>query len=807
MKKFLLTFLLTLSSAVAFAMSGSGTEADPYLVKTASDLYDIRNAPSAYYKLNNDIDLTSWINASYPDQGWVPICSATAFSGSFDGNGYTISGLYINRTTEYNGLFAKAEGATLKNIHVKCNVTGANYTGAIVGQATNVSITDAFVEGNVSGGRNTGGIAGYCSALSLTRCAVEGNVSGKGQVGGLVGYYTQNTSYSGTFQYCYVKGDVTSNNANDGYAGGLIGRDESYYYSSSTKWARLNVYDCYYDGNVAALYTSTNSSYAESVGGIVGIVKGGNYQRCTARGTVSGNIYVGGIVGYLTGGSSNLKSQILSCVSLCSQVENKSGSSNVGRVIGYSNSFCVVGAFGSSDECKAITSCALIQKGSAIVANDGANNGYAISEAALKRANTYELIGWDFSSTWGIEEGIGYPYLRWRQPEGTVINPGTGETATFDFTSPTTLSPSVTPSGEDGTGVNVTDKTFRNGELSIAFSLGSRTQNYSARLWTNDNFSNSLRVYQNGTMTISTGADNLITKITFNGDDVSMMSANTGTISGGTWAGSANSVTFTIGASYNKINTISVTYKRDKMQLNDSAPTVLAGTYGSGKISYSRYASGDYASFCFPFDVYLGSATGIEKVYMPMDQILYNTQTEYLMMFLKEQSMSSTIKAGTPFLAKISDANVSFINTGSVTYNSNVTSNPTAKALTVFDFDGKSGVLYQNNTLNVTWGGTYVATAATTGLNSFNINGSFGQHSGTLSPYRAYVMQTTKSGANSNVRGIQLNLGDDEGEVTSIFQLLNAPAATESIYDMQGRRVINPQQGGLYIINGKKVRL
>lgn len=326
----------------------------------------------------------------------------------------------------------------------------------------------------------------------------------------------------------------------------------------------------------------------------------------------------------------------------------------------------MLGSLGANTANKALSNCKIYIGEELQSVEDSPENGYEVIPSVMRHAVTYTSIDWDFSNVWDIDEGNGYPFLRFRQPAPSVA---------------------------------------------------------------------------------------------------------------------------------------------ESMILTDAASTILAGSYEPGKVKYQRVASGNYASFCLPFDVDLSAAEGIEKVYMPMEQILYNTQTQYLMMFLKEQDMTSTVKAGTPFLAKVADSEVCFSNVKRVSYSEPLTSNPTAKALTVFDFDGKSGVLYQNNTLDVSWGGTYVATAATTGLNSFNINGSFGQHSGTLSPYRAYVMQTAKSGANSNVRGIQLNLGDDEGEVTSIFQLLNAPAATESIYDMQGRRVINPQQGGLYIINGKKVRL
>lgn len=802
--------MFALCSAMAFAFSGSGTEADPYLIKTADDLYDVRNSPSSYFKLANDIDLKEWIADNYPEAGWVPICSSSnPFKGCLDGNGFTISGLFIKRTTDYNGLFGYADGATVKNLNVNCDITGPSYTAAIMAYGSSITMTDCTVKGNINGGQYTGALVGYGSKLTLTDCAVEGNLSGGDQTGGLVGKIEQTSNSSVVvttkINACYVKGDISSTGKN---VGGLIGYDDSsytYYYSSKypTYSNTSNINDCYYDGNIIAT--------GMHVGGICGWGTG-EYRRCYAKGTVSGSEFVGGIVGYLDGSSAKTDyyysiytyACIYSCVSLCTKI--KSYNSYVNRICCILLEDTDLSPFNTNTENRAISDCQIYIGDKLQTIEDSPEQGYTIAGTALKRAKTYTAIEWDFTNTWNIDEGNGYPYLRFRQPSGGSANVE-AEKASFNFTTPSALIPSVTPSDEEDTGVNITDKAFRSGDISVAFSLGTRTQTFAARLWTNEDLSNSLRVYKDGTMTIATTDNNLITRISFGGDDVSSMAASAGSINGGTWTGEAQSVTFTIGATCNKINTIEVTYKHDVLALTDVAPAILAGTYEPGKVKYERVASGSYASFCLPFDVDLSAAEGIETVYMPMEQILYNTQTQYLMMFLKEQNMASTVTAGTPFLAKIADANVSFSNAKRVAYGEPLSVNPAAKALTVFDFDGKSGVLYENNSLNVLWGGTYVATEATTGLNSFNINGSFGQHTGTLSPYRAYVMQTVKSGAASNVRGIQLNLGDDEGEVTSVFQLLNNPAATESIYDMQGRRVFNAQQGGLYIINGNKVRL
>lgn len=785
---------------MAFAFNGSGTEADPYLVKTADDLYSVRNYPSAYFKLANDIDLTQWIADNYPDTGWAPICSSTSsFTGTFDGNGFAILGLYINRTTNYNGLFGQASGATLRNIHVKCNITGSgSYSSAIVGKATSTNIYDCIVEGNVSGGQYTGGIVGSGSALNIQRCAVEGNVTASGsEVGGLIGYYGNNSSTGGYIKECYVKGNVSASNFS--YVGGLIGREESRYYYSSSNLNHLSVYECYYDGNVSSGSTTSAGSY---VGGIAGSTHG-FYCRCYAKGTVTGYNYVGGIIG-AANGNSNIASGCISCVCLCTNIKTTYSNTNTGgRIYGDLGSHYYTSSLGSTSENKAISECTFFKGSTSYSFEDGDKNGYATSSAALKRQATYELIGWNFTDTWGIEEGIGYPYLRWHQPDGTITNTAKNEQAAFNFTLPAELTPAVTPSDEEDSGVNITTNTFTNNDITVSFGLGTRTQSFAARLWTNDDLSTGLRVYKDGTMTIATSSDNLITRIALTGDDTSNLTANVGTISGGVWTGEASSVTFTIGASYNKINTIDVTYKHDILALTDVAPAIMKGTYEPGKVKYSRVSGGDYASFCLPFDIDLSEATGIETVYMPMEQIIYNTETEWLMMFLDEQDMTSTVKAGTPFLAKTSDSEVTFSNSKRVSFSQPLSENPVAKTLKVFNFDGHSGVLYKNNTLGVTWGGTYVPTEATEGMNSFNINGSFGQHTGTLNAYRAYVMQT--STAASRVRGIQLNLAGDEGEVTSVFQLLNEPATTEGIYDMTGRRVLNTQQGGLYIINGKKV--
>jgi len=97
-------------------ISGSGTEEDPYVITNSTQLYDIRDDVTAYYVLGNDIDLTSdtrkggkYYNSG---EGWE---GASNFSGTFDGKGYTIKGLFIGEDENYAGLFTSLAG----NVNIK----------------------------------------------------------------------------------------------------------------------------------------------------------------------------------------------------------------------------------------------------------------------------------------------------------------------------------------------------------------------------------------------------------------------------------------------------------------------------------------------------------------------------------------------------------------------------------------------------------------------------------------------------------------------------------------------------------------
>ena len=124
-------------TSVSASLSGAGTEADPYLIANGADLAFFAQNPvdGASYKMTADI---VWATAPAADN-WTPV----AFNGTFDGNGYSISGLYI-KGAKTAALFATATG-TIKNLTIKDSYfEGTKYVGAIVGQFVAGSSKDAM---------------------------------------------------------------------------------------------------------------------------------------------------------------------------------------------------------------------------------------------------------------------------------------------------------------------------------------------------------------------------------------------------------------------------------------------------------------------------------------------------------------------------------------------------------------------------------------------------------------------------------------------------------------------------------------
>ncbi|MFR9533071.1 MAG: GLUG motif-containing protein, partial [Rikenellaceae bacterium] len=141
------------------------------------DLNNVRNNLSGNYILMNDLNLSSYDN-------WAPIGSSeeSSFSGIFDGGGHTVTGLTINSTDYYQGLFGYVNCGSISNLIIKdAQVIGDCYVGAVCGWLYGGTIAACSVEGgSVSASNSVGGVVGCAyNNSSITNCYNIGSVSGE----------------------------------------------------------------------------------------------------------------------------------------------------------------------------------------------------------------------------------------------------------------------------------------------------------------------------------------------------------------------------------------------------------------------------------------------------------------------------------------------------------------------------------------------------------------------------------------------------------------------------------------------------
>ena len=124
-------------------------------------------------------------------QGFLPIGSSSVpFKGTFEGYGFTLSNLYINRSKKENtGLFGYASGL-IRGLNVKdVNITGYYYVGGVVGYLNQGTVNEINLTGNISGtSSNIGGIVGYGNGATINNVLVNADVTTQGrEAGGVVG--------------------------------------------------------------------------------------------------------------------------------------------------------------------------------------------------------------------------------------------------------------------------------------------------------------------------------------------------------------------------------------------------------------------------------------------------------------------------------------------------------------------------------------------------------------------------------------------------------------------------------------------
>jgi len=252
---------------------GNGSEGSPFEINTPAQMDEIGQHVedwSSYFILTADIDLSGYTGTEFHIIGSNV---SPFFTGSFDGNGHTISNFtYTPTGGQFIGLFRFVDGGEIKNlglINTDVDTGGGGNVGGLMGRNSG-TISNCYASGSVTGDLNVGGLVGG-NGGAVSNCYAAGSVTGRHNVGGLVGH-----NY-GAVSNCYATGKVMETGA----GGGLVGMNAG------------TVSNCYATGSVTG-------GPGGDIGGLVGMnFSYGTVSNCYATGSVSGTTYgnAGGLVG------------------------------------------------------------------------------------------------------------------------------------------------------------------------------------------------------------------------------------------------------------------------------------------------------------------------------------------------------------------------------------------------------------------------------------------------------------------------------------------------------------------------------
>lgn len=264
---------------------GSGSREDPFQVRTPEQLHAVRYHLEQHFIQIADIDLDVFHGAS----GWKPIAGdfATgryrelpAFQGTFDGNGYIIYNLYIDRPLGIAvGLFGVNQGHLKNMILQDVYVEGYHVVGSVLGMNSGGTVQGVEATGTVVGSMHVGGLIGGNRDQGLiTKCGSYCQVQAPGegqQVGGLIG-----TNSSGYIEQCWSRGSVQGKHI----TGGLVGMNGE-------------------GGIVRNSYALSPVQGQQYAGGLIGVHwQGSLVEFCYSTGSVQQMEGMNGLIGHIEDG-------------------------------------------------------------------------------------------------------------------------------------------------------------------------------------------------------------------------------------------------------------------------------------------------------------------------------------------------------------------------------------------------------------------------------------------------------------------------------------------------------------------------
>jgi len=381
---FLLIFLLLtpilINTNVNASDIGDNEIRTTYHITNVWELQNMSNDLSGDYILDNDID-ASITNTWNGGNGFIPIGNVpNKFTGTFSGNNYTISNLFINNNLDaYIGLFGRCDYSKINNLNlVNINITGNTFVGGLVGYSYNSSLDNIFTSGNITAIAYVGGICGITEINNIiinssSNCNITGFVAGG--ICGLQNYYINSVAKNCYIINCYATGNIINMVLGNDFSGGLIGDNYGYIYTS---------------------YATGNVNGKDYVGGFVGR-NDGVINNSYATGNVTGiGDRVGGVGGFV--GVNN------------GIIENSYS-------VGYVNGILGIGGLIGINSLTTIDS--YYDKNTSNQLDEGKGNPKTTEE--MKTQSTF--INWDFDDVWTIREGITYPLFVWQDIGINAIAP------------------------------------------------------------------------------------------------------------------------------------------------------------------------------------------------------------------------------------------------------------------------------------------------------------------------------------------------------------------------------------------------
>lgn len=431
---------------------GAGTKLSPYIILTAEQLAKLsfivgsndKAYQGKYYKLGADIQLNegkiiddkgALVGDSTKLHKWTPIGnSSVAFTGNFDGDGHSVSGMFINTTSTHNGLFGNSSGIVLNLLVENSWVQGGSATAGIIGNlkgngslSNSVNRASVFGTGTVTGGiigsyesahdkkgtvenvenqgvvtgsKNVGGVIGTGSSIKISDARNYAEVVGSNNVGGIAASLGSNSELKNGSNFARITGKE--------YTAGIVGFFGYSYCPASANYGSMQnvlnrgvIVGTNYTAGVvgqALCVTITESANTDSIvankysAGIIGHAKRSKVESVYNKGAVFGSTNVGGIIGYNEEGVS----------SSAYSTGKVDGDSLVGLMIGYNYNTTMADYY-------------YLKQGDQEPFGQNNGGGVATPKNAdeMKSDDFAKLLGDEFTYDSSLNDG--YPVLKWEK--------------------------------------------------------------------------------------------------------------------------------------------------------------------------------------------------------------------------------------------------------------------------------------------------------------------------------------------------------------------------------------------------------